>query len=74
MVDSIAGTINRQYGDGLDDLTDEQTPQGEVAYQYDLARRRQSMTVVGQTQVSYGWDNANRLTGITQGTTSIVRL
>ena len=29
------------------------------------------MTVVGQTQVSYGWDNANRLTGITQGSTSI---
>jgi RHS repeat-associated protein len=70
-VDSIAGTIMRQYTDGLDDLTDEQTPQGEVGYQYDIARRRQSMTVVGQPTVSYGWDNANRLTGITQGSTSI---
>ena len=29
------------------------------------------MTVVGQPTVSYGWDNANRLTGITQGSTSI---
>ena len=29
------------------------------------------MTVAGQPTVSYGWDNANRLTGITQGSTSI---
>jgi len=70
-VDSIAGTVMRQYNDGLDDLTHEQTPQGEVGYQFDIARRRQSMTVVGQPTVSYGWDNANRLTGTTQGTRSI---
>jgi hypothetical protein len=57
-VDSIAGTIIRQYTDGLDDLTDEQTAQGEVGYLYEIARRRQSMTVVGQPTVSYGWDNA----------------
>lgn len=25
------------------------------------------MTVAGQSAVSYTWDNANRLTGITQG-------
>jgi RHS repeat-associated protein len=71
-VDSLAGTIMRQYNDGLDDLTDEQTPQGEVGYLYDIARRRQSMTVVGQPAVSYGWDNANRLTGITQGSTVVL--
>jgi RHS repeat-associated protein len=70
IVDSIAGTTMRQY-DGLDDLTDEQTAQGEVGYLYDNARRRQTMTVVGQPTVSYGWDTANRLTGITQGTTSV---
>jgi YD repeat-containing protein len=29
------------------------------------------MLVAGQTQVSYSWDNANRLTGITQGTASV---
>jgi YD repeat-containing protein len=28
------------------------------------------MTVVGQPTVFYGWDNANRLTGITQGSTA----
>jgi RHS repeat-associated protein len=70
IVDSIAGTTVRQY-DGLDDLTDEQTAQGEVGYFYDNARRRQTMTVVGQPTVSYSWDNANRLTGITQGSASI---
>ena len=37
---------------------DEQTAQGEVGYLYDNARRRQTMTVVGQPTVSYGWDNA----------------
>ena len=30
------------------------------------------MTVSGQTSISYGYDNANRLTGITQGSTSVV--
>jgi RHS repeat-associated protein len=68
--DSIAGTIARTY-DGLDDLTDEQTPQGEVSYAYDSARRRTSMTVAGQNAVSYTWDNANRLSNIAQGSSSI---
>ena len=70
IVDSIAGTTVRQY-DGLDDLTDEQSAQGEVGYLFDNARRRQTMTVVGQPTVSYSWDNANRLTRITQGSASI---
>ena len=35
---SIAGTTVRRY-DGLDDLTDEQTAQGEVGYFYDNARQ-----------------------------------
>ena len=39
IVDSIAGTTVRQY-DGLDDLTDEQTAQGEVGYFYDKPARR----------------------------------
>jgi YD repeat-containing protein len=38
-VDSIAGTINRQYN-GLDRLTQERTPQGTVNYTYDNAGRR----------------------------------
>ncbi len=58
--------------DGLDDLTEEQTPQGAVSYTYDNAGRRLTMAVPGQSQTSYAWDNANRLTGITQGTTSVI--
>jgi YD repeat-containing protein len=65
------GRFRRAQREDLDDLTDEQTPQGEVGYQYDVARRRQSMTVVGQPSVSYSWDNANRLSSITQGSTAI---
>jgi RHS repeat-associated protein len=70
LADSVAGTIARTY-DGLDDLTDEQTAQGEVGYLYDSARRRASMTVVGQSPVAYTFDNTNRLTGLTQGTSSV---
>ena len=57
-VDSVAGTISRQYSngtpayDGLDDLLQETTPQGTINYTYDSTRRRQTMTVAGQPQVS----------------------
>jgi RHS repeat-associated protein len=64
-VDALAGTIARSY-DGLDRLTGEQSPQGDVTYSYDNANRRTSMTVAGQPAVNYSWDNANRLTQITQ--------
>ena len=69
-MDSLAGAIVRAY-DGLDDLTEEQTPQGAVTYTYDLAGRRLSMAAASQATVKYAWDNADRLTGITQGTTSV---
>jgi hypothetical protein len=57
-------------------LTDQQTPQGEVSYggacpermRRNNANRRTTMTVAGQPAgAEYAWDNANRLTGITQG-------
>ncbi|MGH7931984.1 MAG: RHS repeat domain-containing protein, partial [Candidatus Binataceae bacterium] len=35
------------------------------------ANRRASMTVAGQSAVDYTWDNANRLTGIMQGSQSV---
>jgi len=68
--DSIAGTISRSY-DGLDRLTQEQTPSGSVGYTYDNADRRATMAVTGQSTVNYADDNANRLSGITQGTSSV---
>jgi RHS repeat-associated protein len=46
--------VARTY-DGLDDLTDEQTAQGQVSYSYDNANRRTSMTVAGNT---FNADNA----------------
>ena len=69
--DSTAGVITRTY-DGLDRLTSEQTPQGTVGYAYDAASRRSTMTVSGQpSPVVYFYDNANRLTQITQGTSVV---
>jgi RHS repeat-associated protein len=67
---TVTATITRGY-DGLDQLTQEVTPQGTVNYTYDNASRRATMTVVGQTQVVYTYDNANRLTTITQGTSTV---
>ena len=42
-----------------------------VNTQYDTAGRRTQMQVVGQTAVTYGWDNANRLTSVTQGSNAV---
>ncbi len=44
-VDTLTGTFNRSW-DGLDRLTDEQTPQGESGYQYNAPSRRSTMQVV----------------------------
>ncbi len=67
---TVTATITRTY-DGLDRLTQEVTPQGQIDYTYDNASRRATMTVVGQSQVTYTYDNANRLTTITQGTDTV---
>jgi len=70
IADSANGTITRTY-DGLDRLTQEQTPQGTVSYTYDAAGRRATMTVAGQSAVTYTWDDAGRLTQMAQGSDSI---
>ncbi|UVT15731.1 MAG: RHS repeat protein [Nitrospira sp.] len=69
-VGTVAATITRAY-DGLDRLTQEVTPQGQIDYTYDNASRRATMTVAGQPQVTYTYDNANRLTGITQNANTV---
>lgn len=69
--DSVAGTITPTF-DGLDRLTQEQTPQGTLNFTYDAANRRTSMTVAGQAAVNYSYDNSNRLNGMTQGTSTSV--
>jgi YD repeat-containing protein len=70
VVDSAAGTITRTY-DNFDNLIDEQTPQGEVTYSYDAARRLQTRTVVGETAVSYAWDNAGNPLSAVQGSATL---
>ncbi len=42
-----------------------------MTYAYDASGRRTSMTVAGESAVNYTWDNANRLTNITQGSSSV---
>ncbi|OQW62895.1 MAG: hypothetical protein BVN28_04890 [Nitrospira sp. ST-bin4] len=67
---TVTATISRTY-DGLDRLTQEVTPQGQIDYAYDNASRRTSLTVAGQTAVTYTYDNANRLTQIAQGSATV---
>jgi YD repeat-containing protein len=55
----------------LDRLTNETTPEGSISYTYDAAGRRATMTVAGQPQVTYGYDDANRLTSITQNSAAV---
>jgi RHS repeat-associated protein len=69
-VDSVTGTIARDY-DGLDHLVSETTPQGTVAYSYDAAGRRASLSVSGQPDVNYTFDEANRLTQINQNSSTV---
>jgi len=66
-VGTVTATITRTYYDGLDRLTQEVTPQGQIDYTYDTASRRTSMTVAGQTAITYTYDNANRLTQVQRG-------
>jgi RHS repeat-associated protein len=66
LVDSQAGTINQTF-DGLDRETQEQSPQGQVNYSYYANGLRQSLTVQGQTPVTYSYDNDNQLAQIVRG-------
>lgn len=61
-----AGTIDFAY-DILDRLIQETTPQGTVAYQYDVLGRRSQMVANGQQPTSYQYDAASRLTRVAQG-------
>jgi len=71
-VDSIAGTITRQY-DGLDDLTQEVTPQGTINYGYDNAGRRMKKTISGAiTQFLY--DGLNPVQELNSGNGVVANL
>jgi RHS repeat-associated protein len=73
LVDTRGGTITRGY-DGLDRLTNEtapNAPRGGIVYTYDNADRRATMKVGSLSPVVYGYNNANQLTSVTQGTSSV---
>lgn len=65
--DSISGTITRTWDD-LDRLTNETTPQGSLTYGYDIANRRQSLTVAGQPTIDFSYFTDDQLKTITRGT------
>ncbi len=70
---SGAGTITRGYDD-LDRLTSEtsvNSPTG-IAYTYFADGTRKTMTVPGQQQVTYGYNNAGQFNSATQGSLSVV--
>jgi YD repeat-containing protein len=67
---NVTATITRT-SDGLDRLTPEVAPQGQLDYTHDNASRRTSLTVAGQTAVNCTYDNANRLTQVQQGTATV---
>jgi RHS repeat-associated protein len=81
LADSVSGTVSAAY-DGVDRMTSETDPQAagtvscnsaavSICYTYDAIGNRTAMTVAGQTPVAYSYDNANRLTTQTQGTSTV---
>jgi RHS repeat-associated protein len=73
IVDTRGGTITRDYDD-LDRLKTEtapNAPRGGIVYTYDNADRRATTQVGNLAAVVYGYNNANQLTSITQGTSSV---
>jgi RHS repeat-associated protein len=70
-VDSVSGTVTRQYDARFNTLTQEIAPEGQVDLTYDAAARRATFQVAGQTQLGYTFDAADRLTQIAQGATTV---
>jgi RHS repeat-associated protein len=78
--DSVSGQIGYTYtntgcsagcsGGFEDKVAQETTPLGTVGYEYDALGRRTSMTVAGQTTVTYSYDANSHLTGIARGALS----
>ncbi len=70
--DTNNGLCDNSLAAHLDTFTQYLTERRYSAHSLSSASRRATQTVAGQTQVTYGFDNAKRLTNITQGTQSVV--
>ena len=69
-VQTPGGTYSFTYN-GLNDVLSQTSPAGTVSRTYNTAGLPTSMTVPGQTKITYGYDKDGQLTGITQGTTTV---
>jgi RHS repeat-associated protein len=71
-VQTPGGTYSLSY-DGLNDVLSQTGPAGTVSRTYNAAGLPTSMTVPGQTKITYSYDNDDQLTGITQGTATVAQ-
>lgn len=70
IADSANGTITRTH-DGLDNITNETTPDGIVSYTYYPDGRRKTMSVAGQPTLTYTYTVRNHAEGISQAADAI---
>lgn len=70
ITDSAAGTISNRL-DGADNIVEQSTPQGRIAYAYDAANQRVGTTVAGQPQTGYTYNANGQLTGLQRGTDTV---
>ncbi|HEY3732402.1 MAG TPA: RHS repeat-associated core domain-containing protein [Streptosporangiaceae bacterium] len=71
-VQTPGGTYSLSY-DGLGDILNQTSPQGTVTRAYNNDQQPTSLTVPGQTKITYTYDKDSNLTKVTQGTTSVTQ-
>jgi RHS repeat-associated protein len=71
-VQTPGGTYSFSY-DGLNDILGETSPQGTVSRTFNGDGLPTSLTVPGQTKITYTYNNDNDLTEVTQGATTVAQ-
>jgi RHS repeat-associated protein len=64
--DSVGGTITRTYDDRFDTVKQESGPEGTVDTTYTANGLKSSVDPTGGSAITHTYDNANRLTGLSQ--------
>jgi RHS repeat-associated protein len=73
LVQTPGGTYSLSY-DGLNDILSETSPQGAVSRAFNGDGLPTSLTVPGQTKITYSYNSDNDPTTITQGTTTVTQV